>query len=473
MAIIQVKFDNTLKQSDIVIPLTNSSQDEAGEAYKNNQPEIQQTAVYGIQSPLIAINDTVIDFSDVVYFELKCDDVTPTVKLTVQDRGDLIKMMDSPGPDNQLRIQVLPKFEDKYKKINLTFFITKSSTSDQYVNIDGEYKAPKFMSANIKTFGEIGTYKLFEAIAQDTQLGFATNIADSDADKRFIYSDNKSYNTLLFNEIKKSGTDLQILDYWIDWWNNLVLVDIYERYNNIDPDDDIRIWVAGQNKEVTEGSEIEPEYVIANLNNSVANKTSELYVENYSIISNAGAQYNNGTDQLYTTYEINKSDYADYLVQDGDVKKDVTTKFEYLGEVYGTHNHLLAGKKRESFMQKMETNETIEITLNTPLLGVMRGNRVNFTWYVNDSMVKNKMDKAAEAGISQDSDQTNTNIPLHYDTEDSESGSNDGKFEIDKSVSGQYLITSCNMKFADSKWEYKLILKRPTSDKPKIINEHE
>jgi hypothetical protein len=472
MAIIQVKFDSTLKQSDIVIPLTNSSQDEAGDAYKNNQPEIQQTSVYGIQSPLIAINDIVVDFSDVIYFDLKCTDITPTVKLIVLDRSNLIKLIDTPGPDNQLRVQILPKFEDKYKKINLTFFITKTSISDKYITINGEYKSPKFISANIKSFGQISTYKLFETIAQETQLGFATNITDSDLDKRYIYSDNMSYNDLLDREIRKSGSENQILDYWIDWWNNLVLADVYERYNSIDKDSDMQIWVSGQNHEVSEGNEVQPQQVVANLNNSIADKFSELYVENYSILNSPGQQYYNGSDQLYTTYEIDKLNYSDYLVQDGDVQKDITTKFEYLGEVYGGYNYLLAGRKRDSFLQKMQTNETIEITLNTPLLGIMRGNRVNFTWYTNNSMDKNKLDAATEAGIIQDPLKVNTNIPMNY-TENEEVNEMDGKFEIDKSISGQYLITKCNMKFEDSKWEYKITLKRPISDKPKIINEHE
>jgi hypothetical protein len=380
--------------------------------------------------------------------------------------------MDTPGPDNQLRIQILPKFEEKYKKINLTFFITKTSISGKYITISGEYKAPKFISDNIKSFGQVSTYKLFEMVAQDSQLGFATNIADSETDKRYVYSDNKSYKELLAREIRKSGSENQILDYWIDWWNNLVLADVYERYTSIDKDEDIQIWVSGQNHEVTEGNEIQPQQVVANLNNSIVDKFSELYVENYSILNSPSMQYYNGTDQLYTTYEIDKLNYSDFLIQDGDVKKDITTKFEYLGEVYGEYNYLLAGKKRQAFLQKMQTNETIEITLNTPLLGIMRGNRVNFTWYINDSMVRNKIKAAADANISQDLNHVNTNIPMNYDNE-SEESEMDGKFEIDKSISGQYLITNCNMKFANSKWEYKITLKRPTSDKPKIINEHE
>lgn len=85
MSIIQVKFDHKLKQSDIIIPLTNSSKSEMGDAYTKNQTEIQQTLVYGIMSPLIMVNNIVVDVVDVIDFELKSVDVTPTVNLTIKD----------------------------------------------------------------------------------------------------------------------------------------------------------------------------------------------------------------------------------------------------------------------------------------------------------------------------------------------------------------------------------------------------
>ena len=267
MSVIQVKFDNVLKQSDIIIPLTNSSKDESGDAYKRNQPEIQQTLVYGIQSPLIMINNIVVDFSDVVAFELKCIGILPEVSMTVRDRYKLNSVVATPGIDNELRVQVLPKFDNIYKKINITFYITSLKFDGDYMNIRASYKLPTLTSSYIKTFGEVSTYTLWEAIAKEIGLGFSSNIENNDGDKRWVYCDNKSYSDLLAQEIWKSGVDLCIYDYWIDWWNNLVLVDIYERYNTIDPDENMQIYVSGQNREVSEGSEITPQKTIATLHN--------------------------------------------------------------------------------------------------------------------------------------------------------------------------------------------------------------
>lgn len=468
MSIIQVKFDNTLKQSDIIVPLANSSKAESGDAYKNNQPEVQLTSVLGIQSPLIMINNIVVDFMDVISFELKCTSVLPEVTMVVKDRYQLNAIAATPGIDNELRVQILPKFEDVYKKINLTFFITSLKFQGEYMSIKGAYKSPKYTSSYIKTFGEISTYTLFETIAKETGLGFAANVENNNGDKRWIYCDNKSYKDLLMMEIQKSGADKCIYDYWIDWWNNIVLVDIYERYNTIDPDEDIQIYVAGQNQEVSEGNEVQPQKTVASLHNHPGQKMSELYVYEKNIINKPGAQLYSGTDRVYTVFEHSKGDYVDYLIQDGDVEKDVFIKHEYLGEVYGNFNYLIAGKKRETFLQKIRTNETIEIVLKTPLLGLMRGNKVNLMWYMNDSSVQNLQKSLTEDGLLEEN--PGSDIPLNS-ADSIEDKSQDGNFELDKSISGQYLITGCKMGFSDKEWNYKLILSRSTSSKPKITNE--
>ena len=467
MALIKVKFDPTIEHSDIIIPLTNSSKDEMGDEYQNNQPMVQQTSVYGIQAPLIMVNKTVIDFSDVLSFTLKSTGVFPTVQMTVKDRNQILAMIDTPGIDNELRVEILPKFEDKYKKINLTFYITSSKIENGIANIKGEYKLRKFTDSVIKSFGELNTYKLLETIALDTGLGYTTNIEENDGDKRWIYCNNKSYKETLDHEITFSGVDEQILDYWVDWWNYLTLVDINDKYTNIDPEEDMQIWIAGSNQEVEEGVEVPPQQVVATLNNSPSDKLSELYITNMRPINKSGSQLHSGTDRMYSIYEDFKSEHIDYLIQDGDAKKDIFVKFEYLGEVYGGYNYILNSKKREAFFQKIKTNDSIEINVKTPLLGLLRGNKVNILWYVNDSKTENLRDELVDNNCI--AENVETNIPLNETSREDKPSS--GGFVLDKSISGQYLITSCEINFSDKEWEYKLILNRPTIDKPKLIDD--
>ena len=470
MSKIQVKYDPTIKQTEIVVPLTNSSVEEAGDNYVNNQPEIQQTSVYGIQAPLIQINNIVVDFTDVVDFNLRSIYTTPDVTMIVRDRYNLSSTIDTPHIDNELRIQILPKFDNKYRKINLTFYITSIKIDNGFVTIKAVYKLKSLTESQIKSFGEIGASSLCDTIAKNTGLGLATNI-DNDNNKRFVYCDNKSYQDILNREVKRFSSQNKIIDWWIDWWNNLVLSDIYERYNAIDPQDELMIWIAGQNKEVSEGNKIEPILAPAILNNHPANQTSELFVSNYQIVNKPSAQFYLGTDKILSAYDHSKLEYFDYLIQDGDAQKDIFIKTEYIGENYSNVNYLLSEKMYDGFIQKIKSNETIEVYLNTPLLGVMRGNKVNFTWYINDSMHSYISSNLRSKNITND---IRTNVPMDDSLPPGiEDKTQDGQFEIDKSISGQYLITGCEMGYSNKKWKYKLILSRPLSMKPKIINENE
>lgn len=469
MSRIQTKFDNTLKQSEIIVNLTNTSKEEVGEEnYQDNKQEIQQTSVYGIQAPLIMVNNIVVDFSDIISFDLRCTDVLPSVNMEIRDRKNLISSFDTPGVDNELRVQILPKFDDKYKKINLTFYITSMDINEDTISIRGDYKLPSLTSDRIKSFGEINTYSLFESIAKETGLGFATNVELNDKNKRWIYCPNTSYENLLEKEINYSSIDNQILDYWIDPWNNLTLVDIYERYNATDKEEDMMLWVTGENKEMEEGNKPTPMEVPAILNNHIGSKTSELYVEKYDITNSPGQQMYSGTDRLYSIYEEDLKEYKDYLIQDGSTKKDIFTRFEYMGEVYGGFNYLMAVCKRQDFLQKISSNESVNITLNYPLLGILRGNRINFSWYINDDMTKGLQESLKESNMVNDEPVQDPQISNLQN--DGTFETDNGSFILDKSISGQYYINGWELRFENMKWEHILTLSRSTLDKPKIIN---
>ncbi len=468
MGQIIVEFDHTLEQSDIIVPLVSSSEEEAGSNYTDNKSEIQQTQVYGIQVPLISINNIVIDFDSVIDFSLKSKDVYPTLSMTVLDKYELISSIDMPGMDNEVRIQILPQFDNIYKKINLTFYISKTTVRGSYITLTGMYKAPDYIKTNYKAFGEVNTHDLFSQVAKDSHLGFASNAQSNDQDKRFVYCDFKSYEDLLEKEIDLAGSKTDIYDYWIDFWNNLNLVNIFERYNAIDKDEDMMIWVSPNINEVGEGNKIEPVEIIANITDHPSLKSTELFVNDYQVVSNSGLQLYNGTDRVYSIYEVNKQEHMDHLIQDGDVKKDVFTKYEYLGEVYGGYNYLLQKSLRRTFLQKVKS-EYLQVTMNTPILGLMRGSKVKFTSYVNDSMIENKFSTLGEAGVINDV-QTTTN---QGDEMNDNANSDAGVFAVDKAVTGQYLIIGCDLKYSDNKWNCELLLSRPADQKPKFINDGE
>jgi hypothetical protein len=267
------------------------------------------------------------------------------------------------------------------------------------------------------------------------------------------------------HEITNSDSSVHIIDWWIDLWDNLNLVDIKERYEAIDSKEDMMIWIAGQMNEVTD-NEILPMKVPASLTTLPMYNNSELFVKDYSIKTSPGSSMADGTDKVYSIYNMNSKEHFDYFVQDGDIKEDIFTKFEYIGENYGEYNYMLSKKLRDTFLQKFNS-ETVNITLKSPLLALMRGHKVNFIRYVNDDKVENKINKLEEAGVINRN--VESNIPLdEYELKNNDN--KDGMFKLDRTASGQYLITGVNIIYSDNAWEYNLSLAKPASSKVSIIN---
>ena len=468
MGIIFKEFDDMLEKSEIITQLRSSSVEEAGEDYADSHlTDKAQTSVFGIQVPLIMINKTVIDFDCVRFFSLQSTHTLPELSLTVEDRFELINNIDKPYTDNEVRIQILPKFENAYKKINLTFYINSINVNGSLISISGTYKLPELTSSQFKTFGEIDTYSLFKKVAQDTKLGFATNITEL-SDNRYVYCNNKSLLDILNYEIEYSNSTEHILDWWIDYWDNINLADVKERYNTVDSDEELKIWVLGQTNEVTVNNTVEPTQVVAVINNHPANTSSELFVSSYKNILSTGSSISVGTDVVYGVYEDNKSEYIDYLVQDGDIKHDIFLKYNYMGEAYGDYNYILANCLRRSYLKKMNL-ESIKVTMPTPVIALMRGHKVNFLRYENNDIVENKLKSLEEAGLVDRN--VESNIPLSkYDITDDNYTAN-GNFRLDRTVSGQYLINGVEIIYSDNKWEYTLTMIKPASTRAAIFNE--
>ena len=456
MSVINVVFDNQLEQSPIEVPLEGPSQEQVGEDLNVlNQSTTVQTLVHGVCTPIFKICSRVFKFDEVEFLTLDNTSVLPSIVVTVVDREKYLINLDAPSTDNEIRLQILPPFDDAYKKIDLTFKIEDIHVMGDKVRVVGKYKNTNLDIDRLESYGEINTYDLFNKIATDTRLGFASNISSSD-DKRFIYSSNNTYLDLMREEIGNSSASTTVLDYWIDLWNNINLVDVYERYNAIDSNDDLKVWIANDVPQKTDSSAIiEPQQVDAIINNSFAKRNSQLYTDKYDLITSSNI--NKGTDKVYTIYK--EGDIIDTLVQDGDTHKDIYTKFFYLGENIGEYEYLLSQNLRSSFLQFMNSVK-LDVHLKFPLLGLMRGHKVRFAWYELDPVIKKNLLEVKKS-LNVDIESNDPEITNETD-EDKAAYESQDRMVVNKQISGQYLIIGTILKYSkESNWDYQLTLVRP------------
>lgn len=437
---ITVKHDPDIKVPEIRVPIQ--------EETELRRPEY----VIGIISPLVSINGILVNFDDVEYLRIDASKAVPTIEFECNDYNGTIKKFEDVGKDNYIQIQVLPPFDDAYKKVNLIFYIENMQVGAT-ISGRGSLKVPDFTKAQFECLGEVSTYELFSELSKKCKLGFASNI-ESTQDKRYINCNYKSYKELLSSEIELSESSrVMVLDWWLDLWHNIVLCDIYKRSSSTDNIEDMRVWISDGNENAT--SQIQPVHTDLVFNNSPASQNSELFIETLEPIKHTYKNLSN--QQVSTIYSMDKMCYLDHQL--GDSKHDPTYKYDYRGEIYGEYDYMFAKETREYYM-RYKTAEQLRITTKTPLLGVNRGDQCRVVYYEPGTQTNMKRQDLEKLGLPK-LDDLNLGWLKDYILEGD-------SMVLNYIHSGQYMVLGYTIEYSHG-WNYTLDLIR-VSPKVDIYN---
>jgi hypothetical protein len=439
---IEVKHDHKLQFPTIEVPKHNEDEDDGAVIVK-------QTNIEGVLVPLLRFNNITITFEMVNSMKLTCNPV-PTIEIEITDFLGLVKVLDTPGLDNILYLQILPPFDNAYKKIQLAFYVTNTNIDGNIITLSGTYFVPKFFDSVMKPYGIISSYDLFDGISNEYSLGFCSNV-DGTTDERYIYNPNRKVMDFMNREIEFSGEKEHVYTWWIDFWNNINFVDLYKEYNEICSDEDMQIWMFN-NLKATDNDENEPYKQIAAFTNSPAMVSSPLYISDYTPTSQSSLV----TDCNFEVFSMNNQEASSTVIQDGDVHNDIFMKYEYGGEVFGDFDYLSQKACRNMFLNKINS-QCIEVITHIPILGLMKGGHVNVWWYDINSIV-------AEAVENVD---VESNIDVPENNEDSDDI--DTSMVINKTISGQYYIIDIEYNYVGHmNWENKYILSRSAENIQRI-----
>lgn len=473
MGAIKVKFDpippDSQLHQDIAMPLTNPSWDEkVGEGDADiNKADISQTLVYGIRCPIISIEGMVVNFEDIIDFELLDTDRYPTMSCHIIDNKNIIQQLIPPGQGNtHLSVQIIPP-HDKYKKIDIHFIMTDYSVgmeNDLYIR--ARYDLPDFFTKKFKSLGELKLFEFYNNLAKELKLGFATNTEEKE-DKRWMFCNFTSYEDLLDQETDNSGEEKVIYNWWIDLWHYLILEDIYERYNTVDDldnEEEQYIWIFNQSNDVTNGTEYKPYHTKAELTNLFGFENSQLYVKDYRIINNVGSDVINGSEKIYSVYSTKERKYVDNAFADGSSNASIQN-FVYQGEVYGDYDYITNSLYHIPFYQKMN-KEVIEVDLQSPVLGLPRGRQAALAIYINDDdWDDTRIEMEKDGSLKAYTSINPVGNPLELVNTDEESQDQHAHFKLDKTISTQYLIIGNKFKFSNHEWTHTVQLVRPDNRK--------
>ena len=100
------------------------------------------------------------------------------------------------------------------------------------------------------------------------------------------------------------------------------------------------------------------------------------------------------------------------------------------------------------YNQKINS-QTIQVSVTSPLLGLMRGHKVELMWYDTNDLINLQKEEIPETKIPIDEESREPELPT-----------------INTQISGQYLIYKTVLSYnrnSQDAWSYKLTLTRPQS----------
>lgn len=451
---ITLKFDNTLPFEDIKVPIM-SEGPENDPSGNDNYP--RQTKIFGVMIPIIQINKYVVFPNDVVSMNLSIENHVPHISCVVRDSMSMLRALDSPDNDNNLQLQIIPPFDNAYKKIRLNFYITRSIIDNGMVTLDGIYNIDKLWDCVMKSYGLTTTYRVFEQIAHDLHLGFASNVSDTN-DERYIYNSNLNNVDFMKHEEMFAGNTESlggmVFEWWIDYWNNLNLVDVLQEYNAIYTLP--KIWspqLKWKDPESPEEDDPEPVQIEPEITNASVNARTPLFTSSYDSV-NITPPYTDINSEIFSMMDM---DRYSTLVQDGDVKDHIFMKYSYDGELFGEYDYLTQRRCHNVFLAKMRS-QMLRTSVKDAVFSLPKGFKLNFIWFEYQTNL---------TGLLNDHE-INTNIPTPPIKKNGDDN-DDNTPTLNKQITGQYYINNMDIQYYAHQWNTVFELARPAAGIEKYI----
>ena len=201
----------------------------------------------GDAAPLIYINNYLFKRDDITSFKLHVGIGLPTLELVLSDSRGAFSANQYPRDGDVVSVRIAARQQDTFKDIRIDFDIDEiegpkipQNLSPQPVvsfRITGTMKVPGFFADKTKSYGKGTSLDHIEMIANDLELGLATNISATD-DEMFLVSASQPTNEILANLVKHSYiSDNSFQSYSIDPYYCINFVDVNALFNSTESAD--------------------------------------------------------------------------------------------------------------------------------------------------------------------------------------------------------------------------------------------
>lgn len=308
----------------------------------DEEAEKLESEFTGSMMPFLIFNTHTFNYKQIENLTLTYDGPLPKLKFVIYDVSNEFTTLFLPSDDDDVALYLKPH-NSTYKPIYMRFTPIVIKNTEGYFTFTCLPKIPTLYMDKIQAFSNLTSYDVFSQIADELQLGFASNVDNTD-DKMTWLMCSENYIQFMNKEINHVYKDeTSFFTWFIDYFYNINFVElnnqfgIYREQNTflslIDP--------VAQEK-LSDGNEFEFEGKLIFSNVDHFRGTSN-YIVDYGIINNSGeikiregyekfaqffdSELNEFQNQKVTpNYETNSNNYIRPNKFDSSITKDV-----YLG----------------------------------------------------------------------------------------------------------------------------------------------
>ena len=298
MAIILKKLDPTIQPS--LIDLRDLESKEAKKEAKIASPNTTGYAQNsGLNEPLIKLGNIRLAPGQIKSLKIWQDELVPRILITLIDTDS--EFSAGKFPISNILISVFIKSPIKnLKSIACDFMITNvnsfniSENQIQYT-FTGDMHIPKLHANISKAFSQVTSRDALLLIATDLKLGFADNLTENTNDKMTWLMPNYSYKSAITHISKLAYSDEeQFFDCFIDRYYMLNFINVEKQFEKMDDELNVAYInqdisnIDGTNRANPEKESNEPAKMQLRITNHPSFVDTELYIKEYSIVSNHG-----------------------------------------------------------------------------------------------------------------------------------------------------------------------------------------
>jgi hypothetical protein len=397
--------------------------------------------------PGIRINGYDFQKEDIVIFELTLDSFIPTLNVTLRDSKGVFTISQYPKDGDALELIIKSKDEEVYKGIRMDFDIVSISSipveteeqgtgtalgSGQKYSFNCQAKIPGLLSEISESYGNDISFNHLQTIADNLQLGFASNETTS-ADEQVRYCAGETRLNCLEREILHSYKDdnsffVASIDpyYYLNFINlnqQLIVDDTLE-----DTFTSLIDSINEKELQDTDANKIQKKLLLTNRKEEGVG--SAMFIDKYALVNNSGEVFlKNGYKRVVQYYDQVNREFMEftldtltsdnlpdnYLPLKGKSDEDrfeTEIKYKYLGiqsdselngNVHPNYNYALI----QNFQNKEELEKLmLKVILPQANMSLYRYQRVPVAIYeMNATRTQNIETKAEKSGITQEKNQ--------------------------------------------------------------------